>query len=360
MEGKYSRVGNCQCWSPQPGKWVKGKLIGSGSFGTVHLAISKSTGGLFVVKQSRSDAGLEALENEVKILKSLKSSPYIVQCLGIEKSEGNLSVLMEYMAGGSVADVAQKFGGSLEEEVVRLYTREMLKGLKYLHHHGIVHCDIKCKNVLLGSSGDIKLADFGCAKRLEDLKGSGGLMKSLNSIGGTPLWMAPEVLRNERLDSAADIWSLGCTVIEMATGRPPWGSDVTNPMAALLKIARGNEIPQFPSHFSKEGLDFLAKCLERDPAKRWTADKLLNHPFVSGKSRRSSQREHACSPSSVLEVQRFDDGYDSDEAETPEGDDFSTRKPFTWRHGEGKATALWPWGDSKFGSSGNWIAVRSG
>ncbi|KAI4298924.1 hypothetical protein L6164_032432 [Bauhinia variegata] len=353
-------IRNCQCWFPRPGEWVKGKLVGSGSFGTVHLAMNKSTGGLFVVKQSHSGAGLEALENEFKILKSLKSSPYIVQCLGTEKGKGNISVLMEYMAGGSVADVAQKFGGSLEEEVVRLYTREILKGLKDLHQHGIVHCDLKCKNVLLGSSGDIKLADFGCAKELKDLKGSGGLVKSLKSIGGTPLWMAPEVLRKESLDCAADIWSLGCTVIEMATGRPPWGGDVSNPMAAILRIAQGNETPQFPTHFSNEGLDFLSKCLERDSAKRWTAEELLNHPFVSGNSRRNSQKKHACSPASVLEVQGFNAGYDSDEPESLEENDFSTRNPLTWCRVEGKATAMWPWEDSEFGSSGNWVTVRSG
>ncbi|XP_061375985.1 mitogen-activated protein kinase kinase kinase NPK1-like [Gastrolobium bilobum] len=339
----------CQCVSPKPIEWVKGKMVGCGSFGTVHLAMNKSTGGLFVVKSAHSGAGREDLENEVKILKTLNSSPYIVQCLGTEEDQGNLNVFMEYMAGGSLADVAHKFGGSLDEEVVRVYTREILNGLNHLHQHGIVHCDLKCMNVLLGSSGNIKLADFGCAKMVKDFKGLGGLANSWQCIGGTPLWMAPEVLRNEMLDFAADIWSLGCTVIEMATGRPPWSDEVSNPMAAVLRIARGDVLPQFPTHFSKEGLDFLSRCLEREPSKRCTAEELLSHPFVSRNSATPCQKECAFSPASVLEVQRFEDTYDLDELESPRGNSFASYDDTEWQLK-----------DSAFGSSGNWITVRSG
>lgn len=133
------------------------------------------------------------------------------------------------------------------------------------------------------SSGTVKIADFGCAKRISK--------DSHMNNGGTPLWMAPEVIlsrnaKDERVVdfAAADIWSLGCTVIEMATGRPPWVHDdlvsISNPMSAMFKIACGDGLPQFPSHFSHEGSDFLRKCLVRDPNKRSTAKELLNHPFL--------------------------------------------------------------------------------
>ena len=350
---------NCQDLSPTSNEWVKGKLVGSGSFGTVHLALSKNTGGLFVVKSAQSRSGIEALENEAEILKSLDSSPYVVQCLGTEKSENDLNVLMEYMPGGSLADVATKFGGSLEEEVVRLYTREILLGLKYLHQQGIVHCDLKCKNVLLDLTGKIKLADFGCAKRLKDMKSGGSesdcLVNCWQSVGGTPLWMAPEVLRNEKLDFKADLWSLGCTVIEMATGRPPWGDEVSNPMAVVLKIAFGNDKPQLPSHMSKEGLDFLTRCLERDPKLRWTTEELLSHPFVSRNSSRPCEEECVGSPASVLEVQSFEDEYDSDEEESAQEND-----SIPWCYAERREAALLQQEDSDLLSSGNWITVRSG
>lgn len=358
--------GNDECTSPLPGAWMKGKLVGSGSFGSVHLAMSKSTGGLFVVKSAQSRDGVQALENEAKILESL-NSPYVVRCMGIENGRGKLcNVFMEYMAGGSLSDVAQIFGGAFDEEVIRLYSREILHGLKYLHENGIVHCDLKCKNVLLSSSGNVKLADFGCAKRLKDSNttNGGGSMLSLPSISGTPLWMAPEVLRNEGLDFACDIWSLGCTVIEMATGRPPWGSEISNPLAAVLKIACSSERPQFPRQFSGEGLDFLARCLERDPKRRWSAEQLLNHPFVSGNPMRVSRKGETCSPASTLDDINM---YDEDShcssyhgMESRDGDEFTTRNPFSRCCDERNRFTLrqQTTESSHFESSENWITVR--
>jgi serine/threonine protein kinase len=358
-----------QCATLQPDEWVKGKLVGSGSFGTVHLAMNKATGGLFVVKSAWSGAGLQALQNEAKILESLNSR-YVVRCIGRDmligsNGEHKLNVFMEYMAGGSLSDVAEKFGGVLEEEVIRLYTREILHGLKYLHENGIVHCDIKCKNVLLCSSGNIKVADFGCAKRIKEIKSNGGVAGSWKSLSGTPLWMAPEVLRNEGLDFASDIWSLGCTVIEMATGRPPWSDEVSNPIAAVMKIACGNERPKFPTQLSKEGVDFLAKCLERDPKKRWTSEELLNHPFVvSGNSMRmQTRKEHTCSPSSILGIGIYDsdDSNDSDDSGSTNLDEFPSKNPFSRCCDERNRTEIEEQvGSDLQASSEIWVTVRSG
>lgn len=353
------------CLCPQPGDWVKGKVVGSGSFGTVHLAMDKSNGALFVVKSAESQAGLASLENEAKILENL-SSPHIVKCIGKDLSNGvngvrKLDLFIEYMAGGSLADIAEKFGGVLDEKVIRLYTREILQGLKYLHKNGIVHSDLKCKNVLLGSSGNIKLADFGCAKRLNDSKADATTMGSCKSICGTPLWMAPEVLRNEGLDFAADIWSLGCTVIEMATGRPPWGDDISSPMAAVLMIARSNETPRFPTQFSKEGLDFLGKCFDRNPERRWTSEQLLHHPFVSGKSEEwNLRKEEAFSPASVLDGGLYEDDFVSEES--PDGREITSRIPFSMRSsGEReKHSHRHHHIKGQLASSEHWVTVRNG
>ncbi|XP_050379298.1 mitogen-activated protein kinase kinase kinase 17-like [Argentina anserina] len=345
-----------ECTSPLPGEWMKGKLVGSGSFGSVHLAMSKSTGGLFVVKSSQSCDGALALENEAMILESL-NSPYVVRCMGIENGRGkSCNVFLEYMAGGSLSDVAQIFAGAFDEDVVRLYSREILHGLKYLHKKGIVHCDLKCKNVLLSSSGNVKLADFGCAKRLKD---EGNPVLS-TAIGGTPLWMAPEVLRNEGLDFACDIWSLGCTVIEMATGRAPWAAEISDPVAAVLKIACSSERPQFPRHFSSEGLDFLAKCLERDPKRRWSAEQLLNHPFVSGNPMRVSRKGETFSPASTLDdIATYDDTSECNSDcgdESCEGNEFAVRNPFSRCSDERSRNTVKP--VCHFESSEFWITVR--
>ncbi|MCD9561342.1 hypothetical protein HAX54_020403 [Datura stramonium] len=124
-------------------------------------SVFQVTGDFFVLKSTDSEAGFRCLENEVEILENL-DSPHIVKFIGKDLSfEANgkrkLSLFLEYMTGGSLADVAEKFGGSLDEEVICLYTKGILQGLKYLHENGIVHCDLKCKNILLGTSGEIKL-----------------------------------------------------------------------------------------------------------------------------------------------------------------------------------------------------------
>ncbi|KAI5448715.1 mitogen-activated protein kinase kinase kinase 17 [Lathyrus oleraceus] len=357
--------------------WVKGKIVGSGSFGSVHLAMNRSTGGLFVAKTAHSDAGHEALQNEVNILNTLKNSsssssqspsPYIIQCLGTEydhqDNNNKLHVFMEYMAGGSLADALHKFGGSFDEHVVRLYTRQILLGLYHLHQQGIVHCDLKCKNVLLSSSGTVKLADFGCAKRI----GKDSHTNKSPSSGGTPLWMAPEVLllrngKEERVVdfAAADIWSLGCTVIEMATGRPPWVHDdlvsISNPMSAMFKIACGDGIPQFPSHFSQEGFDFLRRCLVRDPNKRSTAKDLLNHPFLVANTLTYHKPYCNASPAAVLDVHQFEDDYDDDGEEklpSPAGrNKFSFGNEFV----SPQVKTIWQQEDSASGN--HWITIRS-
>ncbi|XP_027157671.1 mitogen-activated protein kinase kinase kinase 17-like [Coffea eugenioides] len=346
----------CQCVSPQPTDWVKGEVVGSGSFGTVHLAIEKATGALFVVKSAESEIGIQSLENEADILENLDSQ-YIIKFLGKDFSSGanryrKLNLFIEYMAGGSLAEVVEKFGGAVDEKLIRLYTKKILQGLKYLHDNGIVHCDLKCKNVLLGLSGNVKLADFGFAKRLNDRKKDKKSMQFYKpNIGGTPFWMAPEVLRTEGLDFAADIWSLGCTVIEMANGcRPPWGDNFSNPMSAILKIACGNGVPEFPSNLSHEGKDFLSKCLQRNPKKRWTAEELLNHPFLLGES--SQRKEGTCSPASVLDLRLVH--YDSDGSSDDE--EFSSRViPFSMRCQPMKSLVS----EYHFVSSDEWVTVRS-
>ncbi|KAK1274984.1 Mitogen-activated protein kinase kinase kinase NPK1 [Acorus gramineus] len=296
----------------RPKEWVRGNAIGSGSFGVVSLAMDKSTGHLFVVKSAPTGTR-STLKHEADILATL-DSPHVVRCLGHHESRCGFDLFMEHMAGGSLSDIVRRFGGLPTEAVIRSYTRDILRGLEYLHRNRIAHCDIKCKNVLLGSAGNVKLADFGCARRL-DCSNS----KNPNQpISGTPLWMAPEVLRNEGLGLPADVWSLGCTVIEMATGRPPWADDVSDPMAAVLKIACGGELPRFPVGFSAEGIDFLSKCLQRDPRLRWTCEELLEHRFIRGTAPKGVATDSR-TPTGILEYGFDEAGWDSEEIPTQIG-----------------------------------------
>nr|XP_043629913.1 mitogen-activated protein kinase kinase kinase 17-like [Erigeron canadensis] len=349
------------------GAWVRGKMIGSGSFGVVHLAIKKSNGALFVVKSSESQEGNLSLEHEAKILEALYS-PHIVQCLGKDVSVGEnggmkTSLFIEYMAAGSLGDVTERLGRKLDEPVIRAYTGEILKGLKYLHDIGIVHGDLKCQNVLLDSRGNIKLADFGCAKQTHPKSKNQTTNKKF--MCGTPLWMAPEVLRNQGLDSSYDIWSLGCTIIEMATGKTPWGElGISNPMAAMLKIASSNERPSIPKEFSKDGLDFLKKCLARVPEQRSTVDELLNHPFIKHEPKAKNIEEkhvyeNMCSPLSVLDMGLSDDGYESGDSDELTNLKLQSKIPFSIRRYGKKRSSQKQCAENEMVSHENWVTVRS-
>eukprot|EP01018_Ginkgo_biloba_P023415 Gb_01891 [translate_table: standard] len=309
-----------ECCSLSPREWVRGSVVGAGAFGTVSLAMNKANGELFAVKsiECNEDARreLQALENEVQILQAL-DSPRIVTCLGHDFTEENgvrmWNLFMEYMAGGSVADILKKFGGRLDESVIRSYTRDILQGIDYLHKEGIVHCDIKGKNILLGSSG-VKLADFGSAKRMVNNESK---MRNENTnplqLRGTPLWMAPEVARQEEQGPESDIWSLGCTVVEMATGRPPW-SNISHPLVAMYKIGCSDDLPEMPESLSSEGIDFLQKCFQRNPKQRWTSTQLLNHPFVNELCPVQDHPEHkgSWSPTSILDFHLAEQKWDSE------------------------------------------------
>nr|POF12192.1 mitogen-activated protein kinase kinase kinase 3 [Quercus suber] len=264
------------------GQWQKGRLIGRGTFGSVYLATNRETGALCAMKEvdlipddPKSAECVKQLEQEIKILGQLKH-PNIVQYYGSEIIDDHFYIYLEYVHPGSVNKYVQEHFGAMTESVVRNFTRHILSGLAYLHSTKTIHRDIKGANLLVDALGVVKLADFGVAKHLTG--------QSYNlSLKGSPYWMAPEVMQaalnkdaNPDLALAVDIWSLGCTIIEMLNGKPPW-SDFTGPQA-MFKVL--NRTPPIPETLSSEGKDFLHYCFRRNPAERPTAMKLLEHPFV--------------------------------------------------------------------------------
>jgi serine/threonine protein kinase len=222
----------------------------------VNLAIDREDGSVFAVKSvvvnESSEVAVRAIENEIDILQRLDSK-YVVRCLGSDwTSEGGQvmrNALLEYMPEGCLIDFVRQFASSgvLDERLLRTYTRSIVEGIEYLHSEGIVHCDIKGKNILVGN-GSVKLTDFGSSKRVGDAIDS-DVVNCAAKVNGTPLWMAPEVVRQVEQGPASDIWSLGCTVVEMATGRAPW-SNFANHFAALYHIGCTDELPQVPASLS--------------------------------------------------------------------------------------------------------------
>eukprot|EP00897_Mesotaenium_endlicherianum_P009500 jgi/Mesen1/8579/ME000497S07987 len=298
-------------WSAQHvTSWLRGPLLGAGAFGSVSLALNRETGQLFAVKSvdsDRSPSELRALENELAILQYV-DSPRVVRCLGSDRTQesngSKRNLFLEYLPGGSIADLMKKFGGKLEEQLIRTYTRGIVEGLRDLHRQGIMHSDVKGQNVLLGESG-VKLCDLGSASFVE----SGQFCPveqpptTLSSLRGTICWMAPEVVRQSEQGPPSDIWSLGCTVIEMATAFAPWG--VVDALSAMYKLGCSEDLPEFPPHLSEAAHDFLSKCLQREPSHRLTAEQLLLHPFLCEPLDLSSPRRCEASPSSPSSVLDF-------------------------------------------------------
>ncbi|TVU20396.1 hypothetical protein EJB05_36603, partial [Eragrostis curvula] len=251
------------------------RTLGRGASGAV---VSLFAAGEELVAVKSAAAGAEQLRREAAVMASLRS-PHVLPCLGFRAAAAagggsEYQLILEFAPGGSLADEAERNGGRLEEAAVRAFAADVARGLAYLHGESTVHGDVKPRNVVIGGDGRAKLADFGCARRVGSCKGQ-------QPIGGTPAFMAPEVARGEEQGPAADVWALGCTVLEMATGRAPWSGVVDDVLAAVRLIGYTDAVPEAPEWMSAEGKDFLGKCLCRDARERWTAEQLLEHPFLA-------------------------------------------------------------------------------
>ncbi|XP_069463800.1 mitogen-activated protein kinase kinase kinase 4 isoform X4 [Ambystoma mexicanum] len=260
-------------------KWQRGNKIGEGQYGKVYTCISVDTGELMAMKEIRFQPNdhktIKETADELKIFEGLKH-PNLVRYFGVELHREEMFIFMEYCDEGTLEEVSRL---GLQEHVIRLYSKQITIAINVLHEHGIVHRDIKGANIFLTSSGLIKLGDFGCSVKLKN--NAQTMPGEVNSTLGTAAYMAPEVItraKGEGHGRAADIWSLGCVVIEMVTGKRPWHEYEHN-FQIMYKVGMGNK-PPIPEKFSPEGKDFLSHCLESEPKMRWTASQLLDHPFV--------------------------------------------------------------------------------
>ncbi|WWD22050.1 hypothetical protein CI109_106538 [Kwoniella shandongensis] len=267
-------------------KWIKGALIGAGSFGSVYLGMDAHNGLLMAVKQVELPTGsarneerkrsmVSALEREIELLKELQHEN-IVQYLDSSADGNHLNIFLEYVPGGSVAALLNNYG-AFEEALVRNFVRQILTGLNYLHEREIIHRDIKGANILVDNKGGIKISDFGISKKVENNLMS-GLRTNRPSLQGSVFWMAPEIVKQTSYTSKADIWSVGCLVVEMLTGTHPW-ADLTQ-MQAIFRIGSLAR-PNTPSDISPEAADLLKGTFEIDHNARPTAAQLLNHPFIA-------------------------------------------------------------------------------
>ena len=286
-----------------------GELLGKGAHGSVFRALNWGTGETVAIKQVKLEtlgqADLKTIMLEIDLLKSL-THPNIVKYKGSVKSAESLYIILEFCENGSLHSVCKKFG-KFPEPLVGLFMSQVLQGLLYLHEQGVIHRDIKGANILTTKEGLVKLADFGVAT---NVKQSGA---DEAHVVGTPYWMAPEVIEMTGATTASDIWSVGCTIIELIDGKPPYHH--LQPMQALFRIVHDDH-PPIPGSVSNALSDFLMECFQKNANLRIDARRLLQHKWILS-TKRTAPDVSASNPEfnqAVNQIQQYNERLDSEPA----------------------------------------------
>ncbi|XP_068855290.1 serine/threonine-protein kinase PAK 3-like [Aphelocoma coerulescens] len=272
--------------------------LGRGGFGAVYKALDASTGQQVAIKKMalQEEMSEELAVNEIVAMRDSRN-PNIVSYLDSYLVDGELWLAMEFMDGGTLYDVVGAV--YLEEGQIGAVCRECLQGLHFLHSRRVIHRDVKSCNILVSTDGSVKLADFGLCAQLTPER------NKCSSSVGTPSWMAPEVVRGEAYGPKVDIWSLGIVGLEMVEGEAPYQRE---PRLRVFELIERNGAPklQNPRHHSALLRDFLRCCLQTDEDRRWSAQELLNHPFVTSGDPASSLAALIISAKQVQEDWRGD------------------------------------------------------
>lgn len=267
------------------------ELIATGGCGEVYKANMNGTE-VAVKKVSLNARNADRVLSEVELMANVRH-PNLVRMIEAGQSGKTLWTIMEYINGATLTYLSAY--GHCKETHIAYFARELLKALRCLHSHRIMHRDIKSDNIMITEDGRVKLIDLGFSALVKDDE------RGRMSVLGTPHYMAPELIRGNLYSYAVDVWSVGIVCREMATGEPPYyGMD---PMSVIFEISTSG-VPPLPDRekWNSDFLDFLDRCLEMDPERRASLDELLEHPFLS----------QACHKSSIpLLIAEADGTYDS-------------------------------------------------
>ena len=270
-----------------------GKIINESLRTIIYKGIDSNIGECICVKRYIDKNNIEEFKNEIEIYELIQENENIIKYYGYKNDEDGSFIFLEHACEGNLKNIIDFFGGSLNERLIRNYTKQILNALSFLHNNKrIAHRDIKCSNFLLDKDGIIKLIDFGSAgildKKNKDINKENNkdnenydINKPFRGFKGSWPWCAPEVVSNKFYGTKCDIWSLGCAIIEMG-GMEPWNNTLNSFFEYMEVVGKSDRIPDIPKQFSYELRDFVLHCLEKDPDKRDDVNKLLNHFFITG------------------------------------------------------------------------------
>ena len=270
-----------------------GELIYEGSYGSIYKGLNLTSGEIICVKRYYKN-DLDEIKSEIDLFELMKerepkNNMNIIKYYGYKYEDETNFLFLEYVSADNLKKIIKLYGGKLNEKLIKIYTKQILKALLFLHNElKVAHRDIKCSNILLDKNGIIKLIDFGCSGIIEKQnkeneknkdKNNNDKYKPFKGFKGSLLWCAPEVIIDEYYGTKCDIWSLGCSIIEMG-GLEPWNGTLNNLYQYKNIVGKSKELPEIPNQFSNELKDFLLHCLVKDPDKRADANFLLNHTFI--------------------------------------------------------------------------------
>ena len=270
-----------------------GELIYEGSYCSIYKGLNLTSGEIICVKRYYKN-DLDEIKSEIDLFELMKerepkNNMNIIKYYGYKYEDETNFLFLEYVSADNLKKIIKLYGGKLNEKLIKIYTKQILKALLFLHNElKVAHRDIKCSNILLDKNGIIKLIDFGCSGIIEKQnkeneknkdKNNNDKYKPFKGFKGSLLWCAPEVIIDEYYGTKCDIWSLGCSIIEMG-GLEPWNGTLNNLYQYKNIVGKSKELPEIPNQFSNELKDFLLHCLVKDPDKRADANFLLNHTFI--------------------------------------------------------------------------------